>query len=204
MKNKSRVGIFGGTFNPPHNGHVSVAEQFSKALELDKLFVIPDYIPPHKEYAGNVTPQQRLEMCERAFSHIDRAVVSDWEIRREGKSYTYLTLEEFSSKDRDLFFLCGTDMFLTLDSWRCPEKIFKLATICYVRRENDPGNTELIDFAAKKYIDSFDAKIFCLPVKAIEASSSEIRDDLANGNGEKQALLPSGVLEYIKEQGLYV
>ena len=76
-------------------------------------------------------------MCELAFSHISCAEISDIEIRRGGKSYTYLTLEQLKDDKTELYMLCGTDMFLTLDEWKNPEKIFALATVCYIRRETD-------------------------------------------------------------------
>ena len=96
--------------------------------------IIPDCLPPHKEYSGSVTEEQRLEMCKLAFGHIENVTISDMEIKRGGRSYTSVTLEELTSPDRELYFLCGTDMFLTLESWYRPEVIFDLATICYIRR----------------------------------------------------------------------
>ena len=103
--NKKRVGSFGGTFNPPHVGHIEAAKAFSKGAELDSLLIMPAFIPPHKEYTSTVSCEQRLEMCKIAFANVDNANVSDLEISRGGKSYTYLTLQELRAADIDLFFL---------------------------------------------------------------------------------------------------
>ena len=124
---KKRVGVYGGTFSPPHIAHVRVAKAFSDALSLDKLLIIPAFLPPHKQVDKNISANTRLEMCRLAFSDIENAEVSDIEIARGGKSYTAITLESLSSDDVELFLLCGTDMFLTLDSWYSPKKIFERA-----------------------------------------------------------------------------
>ena len=124
----TRIGIFGGTFSPPHNGHLQAAKAFMEQMWLDILYVIPTALPPHKEMEIPVSAQHRLEMCRLAFSGMEGVYVSDMEIQRGGKSYTVETLRELTGEDRRLFFLCGTDMMLTLDRWREPEEIFKL---CY-------------------------------------------------------------------------
>lgn len=201
MSKKSRIGIFGGTFNPPHLAHVRAAEAFNNAICPDKLLIIPDYLPPHKEYSGTVTPEQRLKMCELAFGHIGSVTVSDMEIKRGGRSYTAITLEALSSCESELFLLCGTDMFLTLDTWYNPEKIFELATICYVRRENDSSLDDEIKRKSSYYSERFGARIIPVSLSVTEASSSEIRAALARGAAD--SMLTESVAEYIKEVGLY-
>ena len=114
----TRIGIYGGTFSPPHNGHLAAARAFMEQMWLDILYVIPAAIPPHKQMAEPVSAADRLEMCRRAFAGMEGVYVSDMEIRRGGKSYTVDTLRELSGDDRRLFLLCGTDMVLTLDEWR--------------------------------------------------------------------------------------
>ena len=193
------IGIFGGTFNPPHIAHVAAAEAFSKRVDPDVLMIIPDFIPPHKTFAGTVTPAQRLEMCKIAFSIIPCAVVSDLEIARKGKSYTYLTLQELTNDDTELYFLCGTDMILTMDNWKNPEIIFSLANICYIRRESDANKTALIEHKCKEYFAKYGATVLPIDAGVIEISSSEIRNDFANAS----KYLSSGVIEYITEAGLY-
>ena len=118
---KKRVGIFGGTFNPPHIGHVEAAKAFVENACLDSLIIMPAFIPPHKEYDSIVTCEERLEMCKIAFKDVDKATVSDLEISRGGKSYTYLTLQELTSDEVELYFLCGTDMIISMDTWKNPD-----------------------------------------------------------------------------------
>mgnify|MGYP003293390888 CR=1 FL=1 len=109
-----RIGIYGGTFNPPHIGHIKAAESMSRIIQPDTFLIIPDFLPPHKSFDGMVSADDRLNMCKLAFSHVNNVHVSDIEIKRGGKSYTSCTLEELSADDRELYFLCGSDMFLTL------------------------------------------------------------------------------------------
>lgn len=201
--NKKRIGIFGGTFSPPHSGHVSAAEQFARALNLDELLIIPDYLPPHKQIDGEVSAQERVEMCEIAFMHIQNASVSRIEIDRGGRSYTSVTLEDLSSPSADLYFLCGTDMFVTLDEWYRPETIFRLATICLIRRENEPNVDNLIKVKKKQYEKRFGARIVLIDAKVTEVSSSNLRFALRVGDAESLRLIPTSVYEYIKRKGLY-
>ena len=105
-----RVGIYGGTFAPIHNGHVAAAKAFMEQMKLDYLFVIPTYMAPHKEMTESDNPLYRLRMCELAFEGVDGVIISDVELKRGGKSYTYDTLKELQREDTRLFLLCGTDM----------------------------------------------------------------------------------------------
>ena len=196
-----RIGIFGGTFNPPHIAHVAAAEAFSGRIDPDILMIIPDFIPPHKTFAGTVTPSQRLDMCKLAFSHIKNVEVSDLEIARGGKSYTANTLTELSAPDRELYFLCGTDMFLTLDRWYSPETIFKLATICYVRRESDESLNGEIKRCTALYEEKYGARIIAIDMDTVELSSTEVREALSS-SGSCDAI-PESVMQYIKQEGLY-
>jgi nicotinate-nucleotide adenylyltransferase len=198
-----RLGIFGGTFSPPHMGHVNACLAFSKAAGLDKLLVIPTFVPPHKEYDGEVSCEDRLEMARRAFSSVSGAEVSALEIKRGGKSYTYLTLEELSGEGVELYFLCGTDMILTLDTWMCFEKIFSLATICYVRREGEQENTEKIEKKVSEYRKKYAAKIMEIKATVFEVSSTEIRRAVRENDAVALEKIPKSVLDYINARGLY-
>ena len=196
---KRRIGIFGGTFNPPHLGHIEAAKSFQDSVNLDTLIIMPTYIPPHKGYNSSVTCDQRLEMCRLAFKDLNQTLISDHEIKRGGTSYTYLTLQEFSNDDVELFFLCGTDMILTMDLWKNPEIIFRLSTICYVRRENDEATTALIDQKCNEYLRKYGARIIPIKDDVIEISSSAIRE-----NSELSAqYLKKDVEEYIRKERLY-
>ena len=124
-----KIGIYGGTFNPPHTGHLHAAKQAVQILDLDKLLLIPDRIAPHKEIpAGSPVPQQRLEMLRIAAAGEPKMEVSDIELKREGASYSYLTVEALREiyPDAELYLLMGTDMFLSFDTWMNPERITRL------------------------------------------------------------------------------
>lgn len=198
-----RLGIFGGTFSPPHIGHVSALSAFAKALPLDKILVIPTFVPPHKEYHEEASSVERLEMARLAFSDISRVEISDMEIKRGGKSYTYLTLEELSSDGAEIYFLCGTDMLLTLDTWKNFERVFELATICYVRREGDESLTPKIVEKISEYKEKYDARIVKINASVVEISSTELRLGIKADNVEILKSMPDKVLSYIKERGLY-
>lgn len=202
MAKKTKIAIFGGTFNPPHIAHVRAAERFSEIVNPDVFYIIPACVPPHKDYSGTVSPQERTEMCTLAFGHIPNVEISDIEIKRGGRSYTYLTLEALSSSDKELYLLCGTDMFLTLDEWVNPDIIFKLATICVIRRESDPECYKKIREKSKKFVLDFNAKIIEIPTDVIEISSSELRDRLFDSNVARE-FIPEAVLSYIKNKGIY-
>jgi len=199
---KRMLGIYGGTFSPPHIGHVHAAEAFCRAMPLDELLIMPALIPPHKIVDNDASATDRVNMCKLAFSHIPIAKVSELEINRGGKSYTALTLKELCSPETEICFLCGTDMFLTLDTWYDFRTIFKLATICYVRREDDEHFSDKIEEKTKEYIQKYGAKI--VPVKAdvIEISSTDLRCSISRGVGAEEYISPS-VLSYVQERGLY-
>lgn len=200
MNKKQRVGIYGGTFSPPHIAHVAVAKMFVDALMLDRLLVIPTFVPPHKNYDSSVSAADRLNMCKLAFDGIKNAEVSDMEIKRGGKSYTVTTLEELADENNELFLLCGTDMFLTLESWYNFERIFELATICCVRRENNDENTSLITEKTIEYKKKYGAKIELIENSVIEISSTELRADISELSSH---FLSPQVVEYINFRGLY-
>lgn len=196
-----KIGIYGGTFSPPHLGHVEAARAFLRQLSLDELLIIPTATPPHKEYEEEASADERIEMCKLAFSGIERTTVSDMEIRRGGKSYTYLTLEELDSEDTELYFLCGTDMILTFDLWRNFKRIFELATVCFARRERDASSTEAILQKVREYRELYGAKIIEINHRVIEVSSTDIRRLIESG--QELSMLPLGVADFIRERGLY-
>ena len=197
-----KIAIYGGTFSPPHIGHVGAAEAFARAVSPDELLIIPDFLPPHKVVDNDATAEDRLEMCRLAFSHIKNVTVSDIEIRRGGKSYTAITLTELSSPDRELYFLLGTDMLLTLDTWYDFRTIFKLATICYVRRESDCEISMRIDSRVREYTEKYGAKIIPISADVIEVSSSTVRKGIQNRENVEKYISPS-VRTYIEKKGLY-
>lgn len=197
-----KIGIFGGTFDPPHIGHINVFKAFLEQFDFDKVFVIPVNVPPHKNLKSSVTAEDRLNMSSLAFGELSKnVVISDMEIKRQGKSYTADTIRYFKEQGYDdIYFLCGTDMILTLDMWYKPEYILKNATIVYARRENEYGNTEKIAQKIEEYIKRYDATVIPLKTAVLELSSTEIREELLRG--ETANLCPQ-VVEYIRNKGLY-
>jgi nicotinate-nucleotide adenylyltransferase len=197
------VAIYGGTFSPPHIGHVHAAEALSAALSPDRFMIIVDNLPPHKELDGGATAEHRLAMAKLAFGHIPRVEISDMEIRRGGRSYTAETLTLLSEEDRELYFLCGTDMFLSLPTWRNPAVIFEKATICLVRREEDSAIADQILKAKETYEKEFSARIRIIDSDVLEISSSELRSELSAAPWRAEKKLPASVYTYILEQGLW-
>ena len=197
-----KIGIYGGTFDPPHNGHINICKEFLNQLSLDTLYVMPAFVPPHKVVFDN-DPYVRYEMSKIAFGDIsDKIIVSDLEIKRRGRSYTAETISYFVDYgDYDVYLLCGTDMFLTLDEWYKSSYIFKHSTIVHARRENDCDN-ELIEYKEAIYKEKYNAKILNLNIDVIELSSSEIRN-MVNNEGDVRNFVSEGVYNYINENQLY-
>lgn len=199
-----KIGIFGGTFNPPHIGHINACKCFNEYFDFDKLYVIPVYSPPHKDLKTFVTAQNRLEMSKIAFEGLsDNIIVSDLEIKRKGRSYTADTIQHFKELGYDdIYFLCGTDMILTLGTWYKPEYIFDNATIVYMRRENDSDIEKLLLERIEEYKTKFGAKIEHIDAESIQISSTDIRESVKNGAIESKFLTPE-LLKYIIENNLY-
>ena len=197
-----KIGIYGGTFNPPHTGHLQAAKQAVEVLDLDLLLMIPDRIAPHKDIpAGSPTPEQRLEMLQIALAGEEKIQSSDIELRREGVSYTYLTLEALKEQypDEELILLMGTDMFLTLDAWKEPEKICSLASLGVFYR-GEKGEREKI-LAQKEALEARGARVKLVENEVINISSTQLRRLLAFHAADE--FLPAGVGEYIRANGLY-
>lgn len=197
-----RIGIFGGTFNPVHIGHIQAAKQALTALHLDRVLLIPDHIAPHKELpTGSPTPQQRLDMLRIAVQDCPGLEISDIELRREGVSYTYLTIQELKRMypHDQLVLLMGTDMFTSFDSWRNPEEILKNASLGVFCR-GDKKEKQAIS-AQKERMEAMGAQVELAHNDVIAISSTQMRRLLAFRCAG--SFLPEGVLEYIREYRLY-
>ena len=143
-----KIALFGGSFNPPHLGHIEAARSVVSCLRPDRLLIMPTYVSPHKVMAeGTPSPEVRMELCRLAFSAIPEAEISDLEMCREGKSYTadtLLQLKEMYPKD-ELVFVMGTDMILSLETWSRPKTVMELAELAVLLRGVDelgPGSLE--------------------------------------------------------------
>ena len=197
-----RVGIYGGTFSPVHNGHVAAAKAFMEQMWLDILYVIPTGVTPHKDMKGNATAADRLEMCRLAFEGVEGVIVSDLEMKREGKSYTVDTLRELYDPEGRLFLLMGTDMLMTLDQWREPDEIFRLCYPVYVRRETDGELDQAIVEKISSYQEKFGKVVRRIVTPAIELSSTDVRAAVAEGFPIEGAVPPT-VAAYIRDRDLY-
>lgn len=200
-----RLGIYGGSFNPIHIGHIRAARSFYDEMKLDELIIMPTAVSPFKASDSDNDPRERLKMAKAAFENDERSItVSDYEIEKGGSSYTYLTLEHFSSPDTELYFLMGTDMLLSLDNWKNPDIILKLATVCHVRRENtDPDTEREISEAKARYESKYNAKIIDLALVPLEISSSKIRRAVKDGQSISDFVTPE-VEAIIKADRLYL
>ena len=197
-----RIGIYGGTFNPPHLGHIQAAKAAVQALDLTRLLLIPDNIAPHKELPpGSPAPEQRLEMLRLATQDAPELEVSDLELRREGVSYTFETVLALSEQypEAQLFLLMGTDMFVSFDTWKNTDIILSHAALGVLCR-GDKGEQEAIaQKAAQLTAGGARVELVNNPVLAI--SSTQLRRLIAFDCAEP--FLPKPVAEYIRQHGLY-
>ncbi len=197
-----RVGIYGGTFSPVHSGHVAAARAFMEQMWLDILYVIPTGVSPHKIMQGDATAEDRLAMLRLAFADTDGVIISDAEIRRAGKSYTVDTLRAFAREGDRLFLLIGTDMLMTLDSWREPDEIFRLSYPVYIRREADAEMDDAVVEKISLYHEKYGKVVRRIVSPPIELSSHDVRDAIAAGRSI-DGLVPPAVADYIAAHGLY-
>lgn len=190
-----KIGLFGGTFNPIHEGHLRLARAFGKALSLDRLIVIPDHTPPHKEAQDLANGVDRYNMCRLAVRDIPRAEVSDFEIRRDEKSYTVHTLRHFKERypDAQLYFLMGSDMFLTVEHWYDAQSLFSLAVLCAGARL--PDETEHLKRQEQR-LRALGARTVVLDIEPLRASSTEVRERLRIGTVDDA--VPETVRRYIR------
>ena len=196
-----RIGIYGGTFNPPHIGHMRVAACAVRALNLDKLLLIPTGVSPHKTVAAGATGQQRLQMLRLSAAGLEKAEVCDLELKREGKSYTVDTLTQIRTEypEAELFLLMGTDMFLSFETWYQPQRITELATLAVFCRGEKKEREKIT--VQKEVLEARGAKVVPVenPVTAI--SSTDLRRMLVFRCADP--FLCQGVGDYIRTNGLY-
>jgi nicotinate-nucleotide adenylyltransferase len=187
-----RIGVLGGSFNPPHNGHLIIASDAFEALKLDKLLIVPAAANPLKGTNSDApSPEQRFEMVRLTFGGDARFEVSDAEIRRGGLSYTVDTLEDLAEQHpgAELVLLLGADSVKTLDKWRQPDRIRELATLVAL------GRGDAADQSAAPDIEM-------VTTRRIDLSSSEIRSRLADGRSIK-GFVAESVEQYISAAELY-
>jgi nicotinate-nucleotide adenylyltransferase len=194
------VGILGGTFNPPHLGHLVMVQEALDQLGLDRVVLMPVATPPHKEAAADPGPDVRLELCRLATADAAQVSVSDLEIKRGGASYTVDTLRGLHERtpEHALTFIVGGDMAESLPSWREPEAVLGLARLAVAERDGlrrDDIATQLEPLHSGDRVVFFD-------MPRIDLSSSAIRARVAAGRPIRY-LVPDPVIEAIRSRGLY-
>jgi len=204
------IGILGGTFNPPHLGHLALAQHAKAELDLERVLLMPAHSAPHKRVEGDPGPQERLKMCRLAVSDEAELVVCGLEIERGGPSYTVDTLRAIhaSHEEAELTFIVGADMARTLPGWREPEALLELASLAVAERE-DAGREDVLRALAPLRTDvGGDAPerrpgdVEFLKMGMVEISSSMVRERVAAGESVGELVGPA-IATYIIEHGLY-
>ena len=197
-----RIGVLGGTFNPIHNSHIHLAQQYAKQLGLDRVVIVPTYLPPHKKAENLASAEDRYNMCRLATGGLPLFHVTRFELERRGKSYTYKTLRHIREEypGSELFLITGADMFITVQDWRLPDEIFKMATICAGQREKDERT--MLE-AHKQVLEVKGARCVIIDLEAKPMSSTQIREMIAAGQNPDGLIHPD-VWDYISKRGLYL
>ena len=203
MADKQKIGVFGGAFNPVHNGHINLALHYLNELELDKILFIPTASPPHKSDDDFAPREDRINMLSLAISTFDKFEISDIEFKLTGKSYTYLTLSELKKiyKNAEFYLIIGADQMLHFDKWYKYKEILSLVTLCTSARENEKEKAEILSFASR--LDGLDMNKFkLLTSPVLKVSSSEIRQKIKDGE-DFSSLVPKKVYDYIIKRRIY-
>jgi nicotinate-nucleotide adenylyltransferase len=189
----SRIGIFGGTFDPIHHGHLITAQSVKEIRKLDKIIFMPAYISPHKQHAKASSAQHRLNMLKIALDEIPFFECSDYEIKQQTISYTIDTLREFKKYFDEIDLIIGYDNIFQFHTWKEPDEILKLSNIIVLRRKSSYP----ID-----YIDKYVEAALFVQTRAIEISATDIRNRV-HANLPVHYLIPKNVEDYIYKNNLY-
>lgn len=215
--NNARIGLFGGTFNPFHCGHLRAAEEVREHFQLHKVIFIPARIPPHKNDESIAPPEHRLQMVTLATRSNPGFGVSDFEIKRDSTSYSIFTIEYFRKKfglHTSLFFLMGMDSFIEISTWKDFARLFSLADFIIMARPGYPKKeiSQFLPVDVTKnfyynsenncYIHASEHKIFFQEITLLDISSRAIRDRIKNHYSIRYLVLPE-IEQYIKKNNLY-
>ncbi|MDQ3721811.1 MAG: nicotinate-nucleotide adenylyltransferase [Actinomycetota bacterium] len=197
----ARIGILGGSFNPPHLAHLVCASEAAAQLSLDRVLLTPVAAPPHKQAEQDPGPQVRLELCRLAIGGDERFGVCDLEVLRGGPSYTVDTLRELHARtpEDDLTFIVGGDIALGLPSWHEPEAVLGLARLAVAERSG-AGRGDISERLAERFGEAAAPVFFDMP--RLDISSSQIRRRVAQGDPIRY-LVPDRVAEQIARGRLY-
>lgn len=185
-----KVGILGGTFNPPHIGHLVMANEVLHALQLDEVRLMPNAIPPHKQHRADATPEQRVRMLELFIGETPKLSIEMIELERGGRSYTFETMRALREREPDVqfYFIIGGDSVAELHTWYRIDELVQLVTFVGVNR---PGTVAQSAYAVQM-----------VQTPEIDLSSTLLRTRLAAGQSV-QYLIHDTVIDYIREEGLY-
>ena len=189
----SKVGIFGGTFDPIHHGHLITAQSVREIRHLDKIIFIPSFISPHKADVNSVSPAHRMNMLKLAVEGVDFFEVSDYEIKKEGISYTIDTLKEFKKKYDKLEFIMGYDNIFKFHNWKEPDEIMNLTKLLVLERKSSKPHP---------FDDKYVEQAIFVETRGIEISATDIRERVKQGM-PIHYLVPEKVKEYIYSFNLY-
>jgi len=189
----SKIGIFGGTFDPIHNGHLITAQSVREIRNLEKIIFIPAYISPHKKHAKASSAQHRLNMLKIALDEIPFFECSDFEIKQHTISYTIDTLRELKNSYDEIDLIIGYDNIFQFHTWKDPDEIFKLANVVVLKRKS----SHPID-----YVDKYVEAAHFVETRGIEISATDIRNRV-HADLPIYYLVPEKVLEYINRNKLY-
>lgn len=196
-----KIALFGGAFNPIHQGHINLVLRFDVRIKFDEILLIPSHISPHKDSSALIDGEDRLAMCRLVAKHYERFAVSDVELQREGKSFTFDTVCKLrQSYPNDKFYLIvGSDMFFSIDSWYRSQELLHMVTICAAAREK--GEYDRL-IQKQLILDTQGVKSVVCEIDELPVSSTDIRSRLCRGL-PVEGMLPPYVLDYIKVHRLY-
>lgn len=220
-----QIGLFGGTFNPVHKGHLQIAREVKSAFKLDRIHLIPSLLPPHKKPSGVVNAAYRLEMIRLSLEDRTDLAVSEVELNRSGPSYTIDTVRHFlavQAGGRAIYLIMGIDAFLEIDSWKSYKTLFELVPMIIMARPGKVGDTvcekrkTLREFLVKNISGDYaynetescfthprNQPVYPFDVTLIDISSSLIRKRVKAGLSIR-GLVPDGVADFIADKGLYL
>ncbi|MBS6183539.1 MAG: nicotinate-nucleotide adenylyltransferase [Clostridium celatum] len=197
-----RYGMMGGTFNPIHLAHLYIAYEAKETLNLDKVIFMVAGNPPHKKESSVIDSNYRYDMVKMAIKDYPGFEISDYEIQKQGYSYTYETLKYLKGDEGEveLFFIAGADSLMDIEKWKNPELVLSNCTfVAFNRGEYDK---ETLERQKKKLQDKYNSNIILLDISNLDISSSMIRERIINGK-RVDFFIPEKVKKYIEQNKLY-
>lgn len=197
-----KIGIFGGTFDPIHNGHLYIAYEAKKQLGLDKIIFVPSGTPPHKNVTNVTEADIRFKMVSMAISHYEYFDIDDYEIKKEGRSYTCETLKHYKDTydDTKLYFIVGADSLINIDTWKNVNEIVSYSTLTVFKR---PGfSVDKILKKKEELKERYNHNVIFFDTLDLDISSTDIKQRIKN-NERVDFFMERDILEFIKKRNLY-